>query len=230
MRNISFTLLFMCFLVPRFVFAQDAPDDAALMKQGWHVLTFDQKLPNRFNQNVDKAIVVETDNSVSVLYKKVAVDLAQTPKLSWSWKVTDSIGPSDLEKKGQDDRPLALYVSFPFDEERASFWERFVRAFIVAIKGEDTPGRVLSYVWGSTQERGTVLESPYLKNAGALIVLRGTPDVGTTWHRETVDIAADYERIFGMPANQPFQIAISADSDDSKATSLGYVKDIGFTR
>ncbi len=225
---------FTTFLVYFFAFssghAEAPPKDAQLAQEGWRILSFEGKNENQFTKKDGNIIVVQTDNSVSVLYKKISVDVDQTPNLSWSWRVDHAVPASNLEEKGKDDRSLALYVSFPFDEKRAGFWERFIRAFVIAFKGEDTPGRVLSYVWGSTEEHGTVLQSPYLKSAGALIVLRGKKDVGGTWYRETVDIGADYQRIFGVPANQPFQIAVSADSDDSQASSLGYVKDIAFTR
>lgn len=226
--KIRFTTFLVCFFAFSIGHAQETPKDAQLAQKGWRILSFEGKQENQFTTQERNIIAVQTNNSVSVLYKKVSVDVRKTPSLSWSWRVDHTVPASNLEEKGKDDRSLALYVSFPFDEERAGFWERFIRAFVVAFKGEDTPGRVLSYVWGSTEKPGTVLESPYLKSAGALIVLRGEKDVGGTWYRETVDIRADYQRIFGAPANHPFQIAISADSDDSAASSLGYVKDIKF--
>ncbi|NVJ91359.1 MAG: DUF3047 domain-containing protein [Methylocystaceae bacterium] len=213
-------------LVSLTALAQEKPQDYLLEKDGWRILKFDDKNANRFAAQSDGTIFVSSDDSVSVLYKDVQVDLAQTPILSWSWKVDKSVPPTDLSTKGKDDRSLALYVSFPFDYERAGFWERFIRDIIVAFKGKDTPGRVISYVWGGNAEKGNILESPYLKSAGALIVLQKAQK--GDWVRESVNVAKDYERIFGQPANQPYQIAISADSDDTKVSSIGWVKDIKF--
>ncbi|MDV7340192.1 DUF3047 domain-containing protein [Terasakiella sp. A23] len=208
--------------------AQEAPKDVLLKEAGWLELLFDGKKPNTFAAQSDGAIVVGSDESVSLLYKPLDVDLAKTPKLSWSWKVDKSVPVTDLSVKGKDDRSLALYVSFPFDYERAGFWERFTRDLVVAFKGEDTPGRVISYVWGGDEEPGAIIESPYLKSAGALIALQKAGTSNGQWFEQQVDVAKDYERIFGEPANKPYQIAISADSDDSKVMSLGWVKNIRF--
>jgi len=230
MKAFVFSSLVICLLSASFALAQERPKDAALAAQGWRVLSFDGQAQNRFRSHKGREIEVKTEKSVSVLYKQIDVDLTATPRLQWAWKVDKPIPATDLTKRGQDDRSLALYVSFPFDEERAGFWERFVRSLVVAFKGEDTPGRVLSYVWGGDVAHGTVLQSPYLKSAGALIALKGAGDATGTWHDETVNIAQDYERVFGVPANQPYQIAISADSDDSGASGRGYVRDIRFVK
>lgn len=230
MRAIIFFSLVICLLSASLALAQERPEDEALAAKGWRVLSFDGQAQNRFLLHESGKIEIETENSVSVLYKKIDVDLETTPRLQWAWKVDKPIPATDLTKRGQDDRSLALYVSFPFDEERAGFWERFIRSIVVAFKGEDTPGRVLSYVWGGDVPSGTVLESPYLKSAGALIALKGAGDATGTWHHEAVNIAQDYERVFGVPANQPYQIAISADSDDSGANGRGYVRDIRFVK
>lgn len=225
-------LMIVCILIVfssiGFVQAQEIAKDDALAGAGWRELVFDGKNPNTFVQAMDKSIEVKSDKSVSVLYKKIDINLAETPKLSWAWKVEKSVPITNLSVKGKDDRALAVYVSFPFDEERAGFWERFIRAFVVAFKGEDTPGRVISYVWGGDVQTGTILESPYLKGAGAMIALQKAKFFGSSWQFETVDIAKDYERIFGMPANKPFQIAISADTDDTLVDSLGWIKNLRF--
>ena len=38
-----------------------------------------------------------------------------------------SPAPSDLARKGKDDRPLAVYITFPFDYQNASMSERAMR-------------------------------------------------------------------------------------------------------
>ncbi|NVK17599.1 MAG: DUF3047 domain-containing protein [Methylocystaceae bacterium] len=210
--------------------AQEAPNDPMLRADGWLELKFDGKTPNQFAAQSDGAILVVSDKSVSLLYKPLEVNLEHTPKLRWSWKVDRTVPATDLSTKGRDDRSLAIYVSFPFDYERAGFWERFIRDIVVAFKGEDTPGRVISYVWGGNYPQGSVIESPYLKSAGALIALKQATSTTGQWMDETVDIAKDYERIFGEPPNQPYQIAISADSDDTEKKTIGWVKDIRFIK
>lgn len=221
----SFMTFFICM---GSALAQQVAVDENLASRGWQELLFEDKKPNIFSADGGDGIEVHSEQSVSVLYKKIEIDLLQTPKLTWAWKVEKPVPITDLTQKGKDDRALGVYVSFPFDEERAGFWERFIRAFVVAFKGEDTPGRVISYVWGGDVHKGEILESPYFKGAGAMVVLQNAQTFGQEWHIETVDVAKDYERIFGLPANQPYQIAVSADTDDTLVESLGWVKGLHF--
>jgi len=227
MKRLALALV-SAFIISTTASAQEKPRDLSLADQGWRELLFDNKKPNNYFTHEDGSIIVGTNESVSLLYKEVSVDLAKTPKLSWSWKVDVAIPPTNLRVKGEDDRSLALYVSFPFDYERSTFFERLWYDFVSAFRGKDTPGRVISYVWGGDAEPGTVTESPYLKSAGGLITLQRAKSSDGVWFDETVDIVKDYQRIFGEPANQPYQIAISADSDDTKIPSLGWVRNIRF--
>jgi hypothetical protein len=72
---------------------------------------------------------------------------------------------------------------------------------------------MLVYVWGGDHARGDVLDSPYLEARGKTLILRGA---GTGAHTETVDLAADYARIFGGTPQALVGIAVSADSDDTE--------------
>jgi len=201
-----------------------APELAAA---GWRLLGFSGKEGNRFRL-VDEAIEVASQGSVSLLYRPVAPDLAHTPCLAWRWQVERAMPPTDLGRRGGDDRPLAVYVTFPYDPGEASVTERMTRVLVELTQGSDAPGRALVYVWGGTAPAGTVLESPYMGSAGALIVLRNGDAPLGRWFEERVDVAADYIRVFKRPPRPPSQIAIGADSDDTRSTSLARVADIGF--
>lgn len=224
------TLFSVCMILTAPALSDPAAKDPALAAKWWFLLTFEDKQPNLYKQEEDGAIRVESDESVSLIYQKTNVDLSEKPYLSWSWKVKSSPPPGDLSVKGEDDRPLAVYVSFPFDEENASFFEKFVRSLVVAVKGEDAPGRVISYVWGGHEAIHSTVQSPYLKDAGALIILRNEKSAKNQWYDERVNVLADYERIFGVTAVSPYQIAISADSDDTQSHSLGWIKNLGFEK
>ena len=126
----------------------------------------------------------------------------------------DGITPSPLRGEGG-----AAAASVP---------ERMKRVLVELAQGSDAPGRVLVYVWGGLSPRGATLESPYLGSAGALIVLRAGDAALGTWFEERVDIAADYARLFKRGSATPYQIAIGADSDDTRSSSLARVADIRF--
>jgi hypothetical protein len=165
---------------------------------------------------------------VSRLYRPVEVDLAATPVLTWRWRVDEPVPPTDLTEKGEDDTAITLYVGFPWNPGEASFMERLKRPLVEAYAGEDAPGRVLAYVFGGKQPRGTAVDSPHLGDAGAMRVLRPAQSPTGEWFEERVDLAKDYRAAFGEDLPAPMQIAISADTDDTGSTSRGFVKDLAF--
>ena len=136
--------------------------------------------------------------------------------------------PTDLTRKGEDDTAITLYVGFPWDPDRASFTERLARPLVEAYAGEEAPGRVLAYVFGGAHERGEVVASPHLGSAGFMRVLRPADSPTGEWFEERVDLLADYREAFGEDPPDPVQIAISADTDDTRSTSRGIVADIAF--
>lgn len=205
-----------------------APLPVAPDLPGWRPFAFDGKPANRFRATAEGAIEVASAGSVSLLYHDVAPELARTPCLTWRWRVERTMPPTDIARKGGDDRPVAIYVTFPYDAEEASTGERMKRVLVELVQGRDAPGRVLVYMWGGKSPRDSVVESPYLGSFGALIVLRpGDAPLGQ-WFAEEVDIAKDYARVFKKPARQPNQVAIGADSDDTGLESLAQVAELRF--
>lgn len=196
---------------------------------GWEPLPFDGRPANRFDGRDDGVLVVESRGGASMLFRRLE-ERPQGPfTLSWRWRVDRTMGPTDLARKGADDRPVALYLSFPYDPASADLGERLARPFVELAKGRDAPGRVLAYTWGGERGRGAMLRSPYMGAAGAIMVLRrGDGPVGV-WLEEQVRPDEDYRRAFGVPpSGPPMQIAVGADSDDTAAESLAFVADIRF--
>ena len=136
---------------------------------------------------------------------------------------------NDLRHRDTDDRPVAVFVTYPFDAERATFWERLKRVFVELAHGADAPGRIVSYVWGGLGARGDLQPSPYLQSAGGIVLLRpGVQETGV-WRNESVDLAADYVRAFGAPAPPPTQVAVLADSDSTHSRAHAFVRGLRFT-
>jgi hypothetical protein len=201
------------------------PDLAAL---GWEVFTFSGRAPDRFIGHDDGTIEVVSRNSISALYLPVEADLALTPCLSWRWRVDEAPPVTDLRRHGGDDRALAVFVSFPYEPGQAGFWEGLVRPVVELIYGKDAPGRVLSYVWGGKGRPGEVRKSAYLGAAGALVLLRPKAQPAGRWLDETVDVAADYRRVFDDAPLRPRQVAILSDTDDTRSRAHAYVADLRF--
>ena len=92
--------------------------------------------------------------------------------------------------------------------EKRSFFDDLGNVF-----GYPAIGRVMTYVWGGTKERGTAFAHPHF-DEGRLTVLRGPEAATGTWYEENIDIAADYRQAFGEDPQDRLYLAVSADSDD----------------
>ncbi len=169
-----------------------------------------------------------SSDSVSTLYKPLDVDLGQRPILRWRWRVDQAAPTTDLAVKGEDDCSLALYVGFPYRPGEASLLDRMKRPLVESWAGADAPGRVLRYVFCGRGERGELVKSPYLGDAGIIKILRPADSPTGQWFEEQVDVAADYQQTFGEPPQNPSQIAIQADTDNTHTTSRALVADLAF--
>ncbi|MEM7023631.1 MAG: DUF3047 domain-containing protein [Pseudomonadota bacterium] len=223
MARLSFILLL---VLPALVLAQAV--DPRLERDGWRPMLFDRKPPNVFRATPDRGVEVISEGGVSLLQRPVSVDLETTPILAWRWRVDQAVPATDLSVRGEDDRSLAIYVTFPFEPGKATWFERMGRGVVEAIAGSDAPGRLLAYVWGGAHELGAMVESPYYGDAGKLVILRpaGTPN--GSWRMERVDLQADYRAAFGSDPPNPTHLAIAADSDDTGSTARGWVEGLQF--
>lgn len=127
--------------------------------------------------------------------------------------------PSDLRRKGGDDRNIALYFVF-MDAESAR--RAGPQPRLRALLGNRN-ARMLVYTWGGDHSRGEVLDSPHLGARGKLVILRGA---GTGSHSESIDLAADYARIFGGAPDALVGIAVSGDSDDTGSAIRARISDL----
>lgn len=201
------------------------PISSDLEAAGWMLLTLPGKAVTRFSGRDDGAIQVVADDSVAFLYKPVPAAHGDKHRLAWRWRVDQSTPPSDLSEKGLDDRPLALHLGFPNDGEPTSFWQGVGRALMPNFY-QPLSGKVISYVWGGTQARGTKLANPHLASKGVMIVLRPGDETTGRWFTEEIGYGADFEMAFGHGPPPLTYLAISADSDDRTGRMSAVIADI----
>ncbi len=219
----------LCLAVPQAALSNDTTNlDPQLTSRGWEEITFDGKTPNTYASCGQNCVEITTSDSVSMIGRDVGVDLARTPILRWEWQVENPVTPSDLTAKGRDDRAAALYVTFPYDLDTATFSEKMLRPIVELARGPDAPGRVISYVWGSFGKTGDVLESPYGGAASVMVVCRNQEAPVGAWVSERFDVVADYQRIFGAAPRTVAHVLLSSDSDDTGATNRARVRNILF--
>ena len=199
----------------------------ALAARGWEEIVFDGFAPNRWTA-VPGGVRVASDRSVSALFRPLAADLARAPVLRWRWRVSAAPAPTDLTRKRGEDRAVAVYVGFPYEPERAGFLEALRRQAIVAMRGAEAPGRLLTYVWGGDRPRGTLLHREGEEKTGAIRVLRTPAAPVGVWLAERVDVAADFRAAFGWDPPDPTHVGIVSDSDDTGRAVEASVVDVAY--
>lgn len=173
---------------------------------GWTEQKFSLFSSNDWQQGAD-SVTVRSSDAASMLWTNLPATDWAARSASWSWSVNTSVPATDLARKGGDDRNLSLYFVFMPEAVARQNANAGIRQLL---KVEEA--RVLMYVWGGNAARGAMLPSPYLGNQGKTIILR---QAGTGAQNETVDLAADYQRVFGAPRTSLVGLAVSADSDDT---------------
>ncbi len=157
-----------------------------------------------------------SNGAASLIWQRVARGDWGARAASWRWAVSQSVPPTDLTRKGGDDRNAALYFVFlPAGVAEANAGSSNIRKLLA-----NSDARVLVYVWGGAHQRGALLSSPYLGPRGKTIVLRGA---GTGAFSETVDLARDYGTAFGGAPGALVGVAVSADSDDTDTALAGQI-------
>lgn len=151
---------------------------------------------------------VKSDGAVSIAWTRLGQADWNRTGASWSWSVDTSVPPTDLGKKGGDDRNLSLYFVFlPADEA-----ERLAGASIRKLLGNKNV-RILQYAWGGNHGRGAFIASPYAPSGqGFTVALR---QAGTGVFSESRNLAADYQKAFGGTYGKLVGLAVSGDSDDT---------------
>jgi hypothetical protein len=212
-------------LAPGMAWAVLTPGLEAL---GWRELSLPAKAENHFSLGQGGVIEVVSKDSASTLYKSVDVDLAKRPILKWRWRVDQAPPATDLSARGKDDCAIAVYVGFPYHSGQASFFERLKRPVIEAWAGDNVPGRVLRYVFCGRRPSGTRFASPYLGASDMVEILRPASSPTGEWFEQQVDVAADYRKAFGDQPENPIQVGIEADTDNTHSASRAEIADLAF--
>jgi hypothetical protein len=120
--------------------------------------------------------------------------------------VVEGVPPTDLTKRGFADRAVGVYFVFGTAADATKP--------PLALLGSPAV-TALVYVFGGDKPRGSVLPSPHMGARGKFLVLRAADAQKGIWFDESVDLARDYARAFGMLPTFLLAIAISSDSDDT---------------
>lgn len=152
-------------------------------------------------------------------------------RLRWAWRVEQPNSRADLSRKDADDAAVRVCVSFELPLDRLGFAERQKLQLARLVSGMPLASATLCYVWAGREPRGATLDSPYTRRVRQ-IVLRNADDALQTWHDEDRDVVADFLRVFGDEAREPYPataVLIGADADNTQGRSLAHVADLRAT-
>ena len=166
----------------------------------------DYSIGSNENGNFLKA---EANNAASGLGKQIKIDLNKTPYLNIKWKVEKDLkGIDESTKKGHD------YAA---------------RVFVVKKTGA-TPlsNRAMNYVFSSNEDVDVFHPSPYTKKS-IDYVLATTKEHLNEWVTVKVNVKDHFKKFHDLDLNEINGVAIMADTDNSKLSSVAYYQNIYFS-
>ena len=161
---------------------------------------------NNENGNFLKAVA---NSAASGLGKEIKINLNKSPFLNITWKVEKDLkGIDERSKKGHD------YAA---------------RVFVVKKTGA-TPlsNRAMNYVFSSNEDTNVFHPSPYTKKS-IDYVLASTKDHLNEWITVKVNVKEHFKKFHDLDLDEINGVAIMADTDNSKLSSISYYQNIYFS-
>jgi Protein of unknown function (DUF3047) len=150
-----------------------------------------------------RALHMTSAGEHSTIAKEVQADLAATPILAWQWRVNSLPWGADLQNRATSDASGHIFA----------VWPRFP-AF--------ARSRLIGYVWDPALPVGTVIPSRKTSAVTFIVMRRGEPGLGR-WVDEQRNVADDYRRLFGEPPPPLPALALSIDTNDTRAPAEALV-------
>lgn len=195
---------------------------------GWQPLTLGDADLTRYDLVRDGGTTVvrgRADDSAGGLIRKIRLDPRRFPVLSWRWKADGVIAGGDLRRKGGDDYPARIYVTFAYDPGDLPFGDRVKYRALKALGYGDIPVRALSYVWANKPGETRIVPNAFTDWVQMVPVESGPAHAGR-WRAERRDVVADYRAAFGEEPPAISGVAIMTDADNTGGRATGYFGDI----
>jgi hypothetical protein len=155
-----------------------------------------------------RALELKSTDDHSTIAREIDVDFGATPILEWAWRVMVQPAGADLTTKAGSDSSGHIFV----------VWPRFPALLRT---------RLIGYVWDPKIPIGTVVTSAKTRLVNFVVARSGARGQGE-WSIERHDVAADYRHIYGEAAPKPGAIALSIDTNDTRAHAAARFGRIAF--
>jgi len=179
--------------------------------EGWENKMFQGSTSYQLFQLDDKKVLMaDSQDSASIIIKKIHVDLKKYPYLNWSWRIENRLDIENEKIKSGDDYAARIYV---------------------VIDGGILPWRTkaVNYVWANKASKGEIWPNAYVGKNAMMIALRSNQDKTSTFYSEKRNVYEDLMKLFGAEFQFIDAIAIMTDTDDSHSQVKAYYGDIYFS-
>jgi hypothetical protein len=183
-------------------------------------MTFPRRSATRFTAQGPGTLLINAERAVAVLWRQLMPAEANPRAAQWRWRVDKSVAPTDLSRRGGDDRAIAIYFVFSADtmgQSKSDDLDRLMRS---------GKAKLLMYVWGGDAPKYRMLPAPYIGANGKSIILQSARDPIGAWQSERVDLSAAYRAAFAAAPSPLVALAISSDSDDTSGSNAAAVADL----
>jgi len=178
---------------------------------GWQQQALDGETSYRITQIMGLSVLEAVSNqSASLFYYPLSVDLEKTPILNWSWLKQQTIDPGNESDKSGDDYVARIYV---IKKGGLLFWKT----------------RAINYVWSFQHKKNDRWGNPFAGNKSKMLAQRDASDVENTWFYESRNVRQDFKRLFSENITAIDGVAIMTDSDNSAQKAAAFYGDIYFT-
>ena len=170
-------------------------------------------------QNDKTLLKAEAEASASGIIFEEKIDLQKTPYINWQWLIESKLADINEQSKEGDDYVARVYVVL---DGGVIFWNT----------------KALTYVWSSTQEKGTEWDNAYTGDAVRMVALRGNESETGQWYTEKRNVYEDLIAQFGDRGSDKANLkkyryidatVIMTDTDNSGTAATAYYGDIIFT-
>ena len=126
-------------------------------------------------------------------YKKVKWEIQKYPRLSWRWRIIKFPPLGNEQIPEQNDTAGAVYATW------INIWKMEAKS--------------VKYIWSLSLPKGTEFKK---KTTWFIVVRSGKKEAGL-WVPESVDVLADYKRLWGDDSKNPNLLVVLSDSNATKS-------------
>ncbi len=175
-----------------------------------------------------RVLEAHADSAASGLLQELAVSAEKYPLLSWRWRVSQLAPGADLSRRGSDDSPARVIISFEGDRGKFDFEDRAMARLVRLFSGREMPYATLMYVWDRELPVGTLLENAHSDRVMMIVVESGEKRVGQ-WLGFSRNVVEDFRRAFGEMPGPITSVGVMTDSNTTHSNITAYYGDIALT-